>query len=434
MNIAFLLPSWNDFLEDMRKRFNLVGLARADWLNAAKREQLLRMIGRWRGPGAMYYAAARVQGVMFDNSGTFHYRVGLPMKWLARAGWHHVSRVADLDRRTMNRHDVIVIPRGQNPELAREIDRRRAEGARARIVYECDDWVFAVPPSNPARGAIDPVGVAEVIRVADAITVTTDALAARFRRAFPGKPVFVLPNCVDFDFWPDTRAGGHEIRPCEFKAAPRNGEKVRIVWAGSATHNNDFREIGRALNTLKGSRALLGRRAEFAVLGDAPRDIVKSFCDAPLGFRLPRVNIDDYWKTFAALEPDICVAPLNAVTEPDRSFNACKSNIKYLEAAAAGACSVATTIETYAVEPNDGCALCRGAAEWTDALARLILDDEYRADMRRRAFECVRRNWNMADKWRMWEQAYEAIAAGGHAPFSVPAGVEAVAATGGGVR
>jgi len=416
MRIAYLLPSWPAFLTEMRQRFNLHGLGRQDWLNRAKRTQLLRMIGRWHGAGAMYYATELLQGVLFDNSGTYHYRVGLPMKWLA-AGGHDVRRVAELDAETLDCCDVVVIPRAQSRELAWQIAAARAAGARARIVYECDDWVFSVPPSNPARMAIDPVGSAEVARVADAITVTTKVLAGRYREAFPDKPIFVLPNSIDFDCW----EGGAKSNARAAGAPKKRKGVVRIMWAGSATHDNDFQELYGALAQLRDARGLLGRRAELAILGDAPPAVTRAFCKPPLGFRLPRVNVDEYWPTFAALKPDVCLAPLNAVSEPDRSFNACKSNIKYLEAAAAGACTVATNIETYAAKPNDGTFLCGSADEWLETLEHLITDDAARRKAAKDALHCVRGHWNMAHNWRLWEEAYERIAASARGQVEPPA-------------
>lgn len=93
----------------------------------------------------------------------------------------------------------------------------------------------------------------------------------------------------------------------------------RILYAGNGNHSADFNDSWKeALNGIQ------EQGWEFHTLGDRIPGINSIHHDA--------VNTWNFGRTLNAIAPSIYIAPLN----PERKINRCKSNLKYIEAAAMG--------------------------------------------------------------------------------------------------
>jgi glycosyltransferase involved in cell wall biosynthesis len=95
----------------------------------------------------------------------------------------------------------------------------------------------------------------------------------------------------------------------------------------------------------------------------------------------------------------------------DNYFNRCKSNIKFLEAAM---CEIPVIAQSFddgpyeEITPDMG-VLIRDNSKWLDEINRLIEDKDLRRSMGRKAREYVLKNYNIADHYQEWNNAYKSL-------------------------
>lgn len=144
------------------------------------------------------------------------------------------------------------------------------------------------------------------------VICSTERLADVYRRLHAN--VHVCRNSVDPDDWPDL--------------VPRENDTLRIGWAGSASHAYDVADIRRALDW-----ASRQKNVEVVVIGQLDPGVKHRrvpWTDSLAEYRANLQNID------------VMLCPLRPNVWAD-----CKSDVKALEAALAGACSVVSRTEPY---------------------------------------------------------------------------------------
>lgn len=223
------------------------------------------------------------------------------------------------------------------------IDRTRDAGGVA--LFDVDDLVFepestrwhhGVQALPPAEQALYHQGVRRYRRTllaCDGAIVPTEALAARVERA--GRPAFISRNCLDVELLRLSR------RAAATRAAAGADNRPPIVVgyaSGTRTHDRDFNEAcGPAL------RRVMARHPNVALHVIGPLALDDGW--AALRERVVRLDGVD-WRDLPALVAgfDVNVAPL----EIDNLFCACKSELKWLEAAACGRPTVASATQSFA--------------------------------------------------------------------------------------
>lgn len=175
-----------------------------------------------------------------------------------------------------------------------------------------------------------------VANISDVLTASTkpmaDALWHRYK-----KKARIVPNMVD---------EGIFRRPV--RRSPR--ERMRIVWAGSATHQRDMMLIEDAV--LK-----TADKYEWHFMGWMP-DSLKGKARYHDG-----VDMEQYIDKLASIRAHVGVAPLAAT-----AFNKCKSNVKLLEYGALGMATIASAVYPY--KPSAARLVTTGTAdEWIAALS-----------------------------------------------------------------
>lgn len=277
--------------------------------------------------------------------------------------------------------DVVVLQRPLKRVLADLIPHLQAQGVA--VVVEVDDDFTCIPPANPCWSDTHPRRhpdrnwdhLARACRLADLVTVSTPALAARY--GGHGR-VVVLPNFV-----PAWYLGVQ---------APEN-DAVTVGWAGSPhTHPGDLEVMGGAV-----SRVLASTGAGFRAVGSAKTlDVLDVEGDvvewAPL--------LDGYPQAVATL--DVGVVPL-----ADSAFNRGKSSLKMAESAALGVAVVASPTPENVVLHRLGVGmLARKPREWEGALRSLVLDVGRRAEMVAAGREVMAGRTYEQHAWR-WAEAWE---------------------------
>jgi glycosyltransferase involved in cell wall biosynthesis len=255
-------------------------------------------------------------------------------------------------------------------------------GRRPVLITEIDDDLWNVHKTNTgALGltAPDVLGrLEDSLRIADAVTVTTEHLAGVISRFNPN--VYVLPNCIDLNLITHQRP---------------KAERLTIGWAGGSSHLNDFASMRSEL------RQFLRRHPETDMhfVGQDYREL----------FNLPNTrwttwnsNLVDYLHT---LDFDIGVAPL-AYT----AFNRSKSDLKVLEYAALGIPVVAADFGPYAASVNHGVTGFRvkHSHEWAKYLRMLVEDKQLREEMSINAKLWASTRTIQGNAWR-WELAYRNV-------------------------
>lgn len=250
-------------------------------------------------------------------------------------------------------------------------------------VYELDDDLLNVDPSNPAYDFFSDPAVQNNLKMciaaSDLVTVSTEPLRQQMLKFNPN--VVTIPNYIDSDVLDIPRK----------KPEPN---KVVIGWCGSPTHDMDFVKVGEELGILMG----MNPQTRFMTIGGnyihgLPIDRVRA-----LGWiSAPR----KIFKQIAKF--DIGIAPL-----APHPFNESKSYIKVLEYAALGIPCVASNVGPYKdfVEHGVTGFLVDKPGEWKEYVGLLVKDVDLRERMgknaRIKAFDyTIQRNaWRWADALR----------------------------------
>jgi glycosyltransferase involved in cell wall biosynthesis len=338
-----------------------------------------------RGTGRM-----TILGFLADTSGCGTYRMSMPLAQLAAAG-HRVTIVRPDHPYDFTRVpppvDIIVGQRVSNAGISAEWQRLAAvEGRRFRLVCELDDDLWHMDPANkPAWNfyAKDPARLAraaENIKVADLVTVTTEALAAVVRQWNPR--VAVLPNYIDESVFAVRRPP-----TAVFTAG----------FGGSISHAGDWQYSGKSISQF------LARNpgTEFRFVGGDLRPLLPRSVAAQVALT---PWVDRPGEYFRSLVMDVGVAPLRPT-----AFNRSKSSLKVLEYSALGIPCVAAAYEPYQdfVEHGVTGYLAKGG-EWPRYLEMLYRNPGLRARMAAAAVEVAREHTIQAHAIE-WQSAYESI-------------------------
>lgn len=307
-----------------------------------------------------------VYGWVADYSGCGYYRIVGPMTAAREHGvdtqWGHILKPAD-HRDT----DVIVGQRVCLPGPS-HIWQELAASGRHKMVYELDDDLFDIPPSNErAFNFYMKPGIQENIRrnidVADEVIVSTPRLAEVVSQL--NDQVHVVPNYVPAWLLDWER--------------PRT-EHLTLGWAGSMSHAMDFEEIGPQIARLMKQLPHLHYHAIGGMFPSyerrMPKDRTRVTTWVP--------TVQEYYQK---VDFDIGLAPLRP-----HLFNRSKSHIKALEYAALGIPVVASNVGPYSTFVLDGETgfLSDTPHQFIARSRQLIADDDDREWMGRQAREYAR--------------------------------------------
>lgn len=363
-------------------------------------------------PGAVYPfrrsftldLVAKVYVWPADEHGCGMLRMAWPARALAAAG-HDITITfpkdrwsigAKLDRTTgkvatavgPEDADVHVLQRTTHRYLVDAIPFWQAQGRR--VIVDIDDDLSCIHPSNPAWEGLrpDPANahnwnnLVRAAQLADMVTVTTPALARRYRA-----DAVLLPNCLPEHYYGHPRTDSTTIGwPATIRTHPNDADPL------GPTLERVVRETGASVRMIGIPAAAPHYRAAFGLRADPQMT--------------PAVGIAE-WPAFLA-GIGIGIAPL-----ADTVFNRSKSHLKILELSAAGVPWVASPRADYRrfhEETGAGLLADRPNA-WRAALKRLVLDADHRAEQSaavRSAAEAYRLRdhaWRWAAAWGLDEPA-----------------------------
>jgi len=275
--------------------------------------------------------------------------------------------------------------------------------ANKKLIWQTDDDLWNIPNWNPSSKLI----TRELLNMTNVFMskalkyiVSTDELANLINE--PEK-TYVLPNLIDSSYFTP------EIEKVE--------GPVKIVWAGSASHDNDLEQIIEPLIKILEKY----RERVFAIFwGYLPTGLANferepGFPHANIVPKYPNLFYGEwfsgrmYYQKLMQLQTDIAIMPLS-----NCKFNYSKSNLKYLELAMSGAACIATKLPPYAcikhnetgmlVEPDDN-------DDWFNCMEELIENKDLRRRLAKNARQQVveEYSWQCSQR-NKWVKAFLEIA------------------------
>lgn len=284
--------------------------------------------------------------------------------------------------------DVVVFQRVTHRFLMDAIPVIRASGIA--VVVDMDDDLTCIHPANPAFHMLHPRGPNSVhswqntLTACDSatlVTVSTDALLARYARRRPGH---VLHNCV----------------PERYLTVEHRDSDV-VGWAGSVhSHPTDLQEMGSAVTQVM----QLGGKLRIA----GPESGVRAALALPDKFEFTSTGIIDNIEAWplAVNSLGIGLAPL-----ADSKFNKAKSWLKPLEYAAVGVpCIVSPRPEYVKLVKRGIGSVAKSPNEWRRQIRALIVDVALRRERSEMARFAAEKLTIEKNAWRWletWSSAYD---------------------------
>lgn len=284
-----------------------------------------------------------------------------------------------------NKYDVCIFHRHISSDFIPVVYALKHFNGGAKIVWDLDDNLFEIPKSNPAHRSFGPVEhnvLKMYLSWSDFLTCSTNTLATQIIQKYQADPsrVAVLPNLVDLNDWPK------EKTRCP-------NDKIHIVWAGSATHQEDLELI------LEPVKRILAERndVKFTFIGMIPNDLLIEDPERVAFYYGCEVKY--YARYLAESRPDISLAPVI-----DHDFNRAKSGIKWMEGTLAGGATIASNLDPYSdVIRHNETGLLVEPDGWYDAMVGLLdnHDEIERLQTNARRSVAHEYSWNSAqyEKW-----------------------------------
>ncbi|QDH16957.1 glycosyltransferase [Swingsia samuiensis] len=256
-------------------------------------------------------------------------------------------------------------------------------------IWEVDDLIFDAEEYRQ-NGNIDTLSVEERDLILSGVALfrrcmlacgrglaSTRALADEMKKAGL-QNVFVLENALD----DETCHLVEEFLPSEHI----DKEEIWVSYgSGTNTHDIDFKQAEKGLFSAMEEE----KRLCLCVIGQL--NLSEKF--KKFGKRvkyIQELTFKDYLKTIS--QTDIAIAPLESTT-----FNACKSNIKYLEASILKVASICSPRDAFKVILRDGenGFFAETPDDWKNAFLKLARDNQLRRRLAEQAWKDVTSYYNL---------------------------------------
>lgn len=349
--------------------------------------------------------APRVLALLADRQGSILWRCVWPFEALQRQGVQALfTRHTDPRAHAIAEYsDAVILPRIYEqwwgyPRMMAFVGALRDAGVAVWGEYDDDFWsgaglpqmrvLLAAAGKAPETAERQRQELLAQLTLLDGLTVSTDALAA-VARQYTDKPVAVVPNAIDWDWWQGKLA-----------EAPRTTTPLTIGWAGGRRLDTDLVPMAAAWGRI----ARRYPHVAFKVAGYLAERLIAAVPSVRLVTE-PWRSLDTYPLSYAHVNIGCC--PL-----ANTAWNATKSACKAFEWAAVGAAVVASpTVYGDVLRDGQDGLIAETADDWEAALARLI----EAADLRRQLAACwarrVRTRHSLsANIWR-WPAAWRGLLA-----------------------
>jgi O-antigen biosynthesis protein len=249
--------------------------------------------------------------------------------------------------------DILVISRARyDLDLSAFVQAFRMQGKR--VLFDIDDLVFDTQAidliiSTAGQPASDEVlnywyGVvgrmAQALNLCDGVITTQSYLANRIK-LFSKLPVKTIPNFANAA----QLAVSTPLYQCKLMTGPAQLDRIKLgYFSGSSSHNGDLSLISYALERVMASDT----RVELVLVGhvDVEQAFGKRFGGYLKGHLASRVTIHPF-VDFVKLQELISEVDFNLIPLQVNDFTNCKSELKYVDAAIVGTCTIASATHAY---------------------------------------------------------------------------------------
>lgn len=233
----------------------------------------------------------------------------------------------------------------------------------------------------------------QIINQADGVIVTTKALGDVARR-FTDRPIWVIPNMLDVDWFMGRLSDTRRIIP-----------PLTVGWSGGVRDEADLDVVAEAWSRV----AKRYPDVKFVVHGITPKILANAVPPGQL-MLMAWTALPDYPRSLINIDIACCAV------QDGPQFNASKSPIKWMECSTAGAaCVVSKPIYSEVVTNQKDGVICETVDEWDEALSKLIEDEEYRRAIAEQARQTVLERHALNKCWTTWIESLASILADGKA-------------------
>lgn len=222
--------------------------------------------------------------------------------------------------------DAAFLQRPFRQDHLRAVQNLKDAGVPVWLDY--DDDLFTVPRDNPTFPLYGLEStqkvIAQLLAMADVVTVSTPHLKARLERV--NQNVVVVPNAIDD--W-----------TFEYRSDRGKKREPVVLWRGGKTHQKDLMHVSRQLNELMRKPSLGNWVWQF--MGDNPFWVTDEM-PANRVICSPQIDPIQYMRFLEKVNPALMIVPLYP-----NEFNLSKSNIAWIEGSFAGAAVIAPDIPEF---------------------------------------------------------------------------------------
>lgn len=268
---------------------------------------------------------------------------------------------------------------------------RKQNGDKLKLIYEIDDVVFSedIPLFNRNRGAFtDPAirqNILDIISLVDEVTVTTEYFKEYIKSKTNHTNVSAIPNYL-MKWWFDRYYNLGDL----VKNFEKNKKKPIISIFASGTHVDVMNVVNQQDDFASVVQHIIKSRTDFKwrFYGSHPFAVTPFIQSGEMEF-YNWTKLPDYPSSIAESGTQITFACLE-----DNNFNRCKSNIKFLEAAAMGIPCVCPDMVTY----KDAHLKYSNGDEFIDCIKEATKNQSVYADYCKKARAFAEENWLEDDK------------------------------------
>lgn len=333
----------------------------------------------------------RILVITQQNSGVGYHRLMMPIYYMKKEFAFFTDTIND--EILSEQYDLVVVNR-YIPTC--HIDQLKAyrEKYGFKLILDIDDYWY-LDPWHILYDQYDAEPIIEHIKAADMVTCTNMGL--RYHISKYNEKVHVLPNALPF---------GKD----QFTDVHTPGDKVRMVYTGSITHEKDVALLANPFKRVLSDK-LLVNQMHFTLCGYDPGNeyskIVwhKMINNFTVALKMPcavkkALPINEYMNFYN--EADVSIVPL-----VQSRFNSMKSNLKVLEAATKKIPVIVSN-----VDPYKGCPYTVKVSKQTDwykAIKKVATDAIYRQEMGEANYEWCNQYFHLDKINELRHQLYDSL-------------------------
>jgi glycosyltransferase involved in cell wall biosynthesis len=386
----------------------------------------------------------RMIWVLPDDGACGEYRSQKPFQYMnaAHAEDFYTERLDAINFAALPWYDAIIAHRVLPKTMLAFFQQMKTQSGKT-LVFEYDDDFFNIPEWNHNKEKIGPQELERfktAMDCADIIIASTQNLVGVSSQ--PDK-TFFGPNLVniaefgqplqcsrvlqgEFDgYMPQYKNNQlkwvHQSRSTITELDQQKYNPIRILWAGSNTHDEDLEQV---IPAIVKSGEKHGIAVQFIFFGYLPKVFAEVITKA--GYTQSRLVVKEryqgyilyvepvpykeYLSVLKQIDPDFALCPLKAT-----AFNLGKSNLRILEMGALGVPCIVSNYGPYEVlehgetglkvEPDD-------KAAWRMAIELLIYQDKTRQDIGHKWYEKVKLEWSWnydSENRQCWDKIFQEI-------------------------